>query len=324
MPRGARSSASSRSCAASVAELAPVEGRPAQRRATSLVVDLVDESGEGQRDSSSSSAPAGSSRRSSARSSAMSAGETKSVEYELADEREQHGRGRRSRRSRRRCCRRSTTSWRARRASSTRSPSCAPTSRTRLARAARGRARRRSSARPPSTRSSRRRTSTSAGRARRGARRRAAERASRRSLERRGIDAEPYFQLSPARPPTSSSSGCAPRRARSVARELVLEAVADKLGIEVSDEEIEELVREQAERGRRGSPRLIEQLCAGRPPGALREDLRLRKALDRIAAEVKRDPGRARARAREHLDAREGKTRDRCEIVDPRRSKEPA
>ena len=35
--------------------------------------------------------------------------------------------------------------------------------------------------------------------------------------------------------------------ALSVARELALEAVADKLGIEVSDDEVKALIREQAE-----------------------------------------------------------------------------
>ena len=49
----------------SVAELAP--SRTARRAPATLVVDALDENGEGQRDSWSSSAPAGSSRRSSAR-----------------------------------------------------------------------------------------------------------------------------------------------------------------------------------------------------------------------------------------------------------------
>ena len=59
----------------------------------------------------------------------------------------------RSRRSRRRCCRRSTTSSRGRRASSTRSPSCAPTSRRGCASSSRPRSRP-TSGRPRSTRSS--------------------------------------------------------------------------------------------------------------------------------------------------------------------------
>jgi trigger factor len=77
---------------------------------------------------------------------------------------------------------------------------------------------------------------------------------------------------------------------RSVARELVLDAAADQLGIEVSDEEVETLVREQAESA---GDEIEEMLLRLRESGrfeALRDDLRLRNALDRIASEVKRIP----------------------------------
>src|SRR6185312_9366126 len=77
---------------------------------------------------------------------------------------------------------------------------------------------------------------------------------------------------------------------RSVARELVLDAAADQLGIEVSDEEIEALVREQAE-AVGGDP--DETLLRLRESGrfeTLRDDVRLRNTLDRIASEVKRIP----------------------------------
>ena len=39
--------------------------------------------------------------------------------------------------------------------------------------------------------------------------------------------------------------------ARSVARELALEAVADRIGIEISDDDVKALIREQAEAVRR-------------------------------------------------------------------------
>src|ERR671935_432191 len=111
-----------------------------------------------------------------------------------------------------------------------------------------------------------------------------------RSLERRGISAEAYLQL-------SGQSGeqlverLGAEAELSVARELVLEAVPDKLGPQGSHEGIEELIREQAELHDDDPDQAVEQVFSGGGHEALRGDLRLRKALDRIAAEVKRVPG---------------------------------
>ena len=80
----------------------------------------------------------------------------------------------------------------------------------------------------------------------------------------------------------------------------MLEAVADKLGIEVLDAEIEELIREQAEAHGDDADEAIQQVFAGGGYEALRGDLRLRTALDRIAAEVQRVPAEV-ARARESI-----------------------
>jgi FKBP-type peptidyl-prolyl cis-trans isomerase (trigger factor) len=70
----------------------------------------------------------------------------------------------------------------------------------------------------------------------------------------------------------------------------VLEAAADKLGIDVPDEEVEELVREQAEVAGEEADEVLTQLRETGRFETLRVDLRLKKALDRIAAEVKRIP----------------------------------
>jgi trigger factor len=120
-----------------------------------------------------------------------------------------------------------------------------------------------------------------------------------RSLERRGITAEAYLQL------TGETGDQLVERLRaeaqlSVARELVLEAVADKLGIEVSDAEIEELIREQAEAHEDDAGKAIKQVFESGGAETLRADLRLRKALDRVAAEVQRVPAEV-ARARESI-----------------------
>src|ERR671923_99500 len=82
----------------------------------------------------------------------------------------------------------------------------------------------------------------------------------------------------------------------SVAGELVLEAAADKLGIDVSDEELEAEIRERIEDPDDAIPQLRE---SGRFEQE-RESLRLSRALDRIAAEVKRIPADLAA-AREKL-----------------------
>src|SRR5205809_1075754 len=73
---------------------------------------------------------------------------------------------------------------------------------------------------------------------------------------------------------------------RSVAGELVLDAAADQLGIEVDDEQVEQAVKE-----RFAEPeRVLEQLRAGGAFEQERESLRLQAALDRITTEVKRIP----------------------------------
>ncbi|MBV8079946.1 MAG: trigger factor [Actinobacteria bacterium] len=101
------------------------------------------------------------------------------------------------------------------------------------------------------------------------------------SLQSRGIDVRSYFQL------TGQSPEELERRLRgeavlSIARELVLEAVADKLGLEVTDAEIRADLLEAGE-----EEADIDDFFAEGGADRVRESLRMRKALDRIAAEVK-------------------------------------
>ena len=110
-----------------------------------------------------------------------------------------------------------------------------------------------------------------------------------RSLERRGIAPETYLQLT-GRSAEELTSSMQMEAALSVARELALEAVADKLGIEVSDDEVKALIREQAEAAGEDPDQVIEDLWQHGRQEDLREDLRLRAALDRVAAEVKPIP----------------------------------
>jgi trigger factor len=102
-----------------------------------------------------------------------------------------------------------------------------------------------------------------------------------RSLQARGIDAEAYLQLT-GQTPDVLEGRLRAEAAMSVAREMVLEAVADKLGLQVTDDEIREELRTAGE-----SDEDIEQFVAEGGADRVRDDLRLKKALDRVAAEVK-------------------------------------
>jgi trigger factor len=120
-----------------------------------------------------------------------------------------------------------------------------------------------------------------------------------RSLESRGISAEAYFQLS-GQTAEELVQRMSAEAALSVARELVLEAVADQLSLTVDDAEIEELIREQAELAEDDPDEAVRQVFDSGRQEVLRSDLRLRKALDRVAAEAKRVPADV-ARAREEI-----------------------
>jgi trigger factor len=119
-----------------------------------------------------------------------------------------------------------------------------------------------------------------------------------RSLQRRGVSAETYLTMTGQ----SAEEVVARLRAeaeRSLKRELVLDAVATKLEIEVADEEIDELIQEQTPDG--DDPQEAARVL--RESGGyekLRADLRLKKALDEVAAGVKRIPVELAA-AREKL-----------------------
>jgi trigger factor len=110
-----------------------------------------------------------------------------------------------------------------------------------------------------------------------------------RSLERQGIALETYLQLSGEEPATLQQR-LREEAARSVARELVLDAVADDLGIDVSDEELDELIRDEAVGEDEDADEVVARIRQSPVLERLREDLRLRKALDRIVAEVKPIP----------------------------------
>lgn len=120
-----------------------------------------------------------------------------------------------------------------------------------------------------------------------------------RSLERRGIGVETYFRLTGGQPQELEAQ-MREEAQRSVARELVLEAVADEVQVDVGDEEVERLVREQATDENDDVEGTLRALRETGRFESLRHDLRLRAALDRVAGEVQRIPAELAA-AREKL-----------------------
>jgi trigger factor len=143
-----------------------------------------------------------------------------------------------------------------------------------------------------------------------------------RSLERRGMSAEAYLRLS-NRSPQEIQADIEEEARQSLAREIVLEAAADKLGVEVTDEEVDELIREEAEASDEDAEELIGQVRSLGRYDALRADLRLRRTLDRLAAEVKRIPMEL-ARARDQLWTPEKEKPETATKLWTPGSKEPA
>ncbi len=120
------------------------------------------------------------------------------------------------------------------------------------------------------------------------------------SLERRGVSVEAYLAVS-GQTPEQVQERVTAEAERSLARELALEAAADKLAIEVSDEELAQFVREQATvEGAEDVDALVTEFLADGRAEQFREDIRLRQALDRIVSEVTRIPADLAA-AREKL-----------------------
>ena len=104
-------------------------------------------------------------------------------------------------------------------------------------------------------------------------------------MRRSGATLESYLQMSG----DSAENLIARLReqaAASVAGELVLEAVADQLGIEVTDEDVDAAFRERFDE----PEKIIEQARAAGAYETERETMRLARALDQVVEEVERIP----------------------------------
>jgi len=106
-----------------------------------------------------------------------------------------------------------------------------------------------------------------------------------RSLERRGVSVETYIAASGADPQEIQRQFVL-EAAVSIARELALEALAERAGIEVSDDAVRAYLREEAERAGEEGEALVEDVWTHGQQESIREDLRLRAALDRLVQDV--------------------------------------
>ena len=108
-----------------------------------------------------------------------------------------------------------------------------------------------------------------------------------RSLERRGVTVEQYLAAS------GTSAEELQRQmvleaAVAIARELALEALAERVRVEVSDEDVRAYLREEAaSAGEEDVDGLLADVWAHGQQESIRADLRLRAALDRLVADVK-------------------------------------
>jgi trigger factor len=107
-----------------------------------------------------------------------------------------------------------------------------------------------------------------------------------RSLERRGVSLEAYLAAS-GTSPDDLQRQMVLEAAVSVARELALESLAERAGIDVSDEDVKAYLREEAGAVGEEAEALVEDVWAHGQQESIREDLRLRAALDRLVADVK-------------------------------------
>ncbi len=127
---------------------------------------------------------------------------------------------------------------------------------------------------------------------------RASERLDRleRQLAQRGMDPAGYFQMQ-GKTREEVLEESKPDAEQELKREAVMAAVADAEAIEVSEEEMVEALAHTAEHERTTPEKLLERLRENGRDEMVREDIRIRKAIDLVAEQAKPIPvGQAEAR----------------------------
>jgi trigger factor len=127
---------------------------------------------------------------------------------------------------------------------------------------------------------------------------RASERLDRleRQLTQRGMDPAGYFQMQ-GKTRDEVLEESKPDAEQELKREAVMAAIADAEQIEVAEEEMVEALAHTAEHERTTPEKLLQRLGESGRDELVREDIRIRKAIDLVAAEAKPIPiGQAEAR----------------------------
>ena len=120
-----------------------------------------------------------------------------------------------------------------------------------------------------------------------------------RQLSGRGIDPASYLQMQ-GKTREEVIEESKPDAERELRREAVLAAIAEAEAVEVSEQEIVEALAHTAEHERTTPQKLLERLRRDGRDGPIREDLRIRKAVEVVAESAKPIP-LAQAEAREAL-----------------------
>lgn len=119
------------------------------------------------------------------------------------------------------------------------------------------------------------------------------------SLGHRGVDPERYLEVS-GKSREQVIEDSRPDAERNIKREAVLEAVAEAEAIEVSEDDLLAELGPAAERQKIKPEKLLQRLRSAGADVGLRDDLRLRKALDLLLSDAKPIP-LEKAKAREKL-----------------------
>jgi trigger factor len=104
-----------------------------------------------------------------------------------------------------------------------------------------------------------------------------------RSLDQRGISVEGYLAAS-GRTPEDVDTQLRAEAEVAVKRELVLETLADELAVEITDDEVEEFIREESEGSGEDWMETVEELRENEGFEKLRLDLTFKNALDEVVA----------------------------------------
>lgn len=120
-----------------------------------------------------------------------------------------------------------------------------------------------------------------------------------RQLAAQGMNAATYLQIQ-GRSREDVVEESKPDALRELRREAVLAAIAEEEGIEVSDEEMLEALAHTAEHERTTPEKLLKRLRESGRDAMVREDIRIRKAIDLVAEAAKPIPVET-AEAREKL-----------------------